>query len=106
MPSSFNPSLPRGRAAELAVRHRIPAVSVIHGFAEEGGLMSYAPSEAEIYRQVPALVDRILKGAKPSHLPVEQPTKFELRTNIKTAKAPGLTMPSSLLARADVSSNE
>ena len=96
------PSLPRRRAAELAVRHRIPAVSVIYGFAEEGGLMTYAPSEVEIYRRAASIVDRILKGAKPAQLPVEQPTKFELLINMKTAKALGLTISPTFLARADV----
>ena len=96
------PSLPRRRAAELAVRHRIPAVSVIYGFAEEGGLMTYAPSEVEIYRRAASIVDKILKGAKPAQLPVEQPTKFELLINMKTAKALGLTISPTFLARADV----
>ena len=96
------PSLPRRRAAELAMRHRIPAVSVIYGFAEEGGLMTYAPSEVEIYRRAASIVDRILKGAKPAQLPVEQPTKFELLINMKTAKALGLTISPTFLARADV----
>jgi putative ABC transport system substrate-binding protein len=96
------PSLPRRRAAELAMRHRIPAVSVIYGFADEGGLMTYAPSEVEIYRRAASIVDRILKGAKPAQLPVEQPTKFELLINMKTAKALGLTISPTFLARADV----
>ncbi len=96
------PSLPRRRVAELAMRHRIPASSVIRGFVEEGGLMSYAPSEAEIYRRAAAIVDRILKGAKPKQLPVEQPTKFELLINMKTAKALGLTISPTFVARADV----
>ena len=77
------------------------AVSVIHGFVEEGGLMSYAPAEAEIYRRAAAIVDKILKGAKPSQIPVEQPTKFELLVNLKTAKALGLTIPTAMLVRAD-----
>jgi putative tryptophan/tyrosine transport system substrate-binding protein len=96
------PSLPRRRVAELAMRHRIPAVSVIRGFADEGGLMSYAPSEAEIYRRSAAMVDKILKGAKPSRIPVEQPTKFELLVNLKTAKALGLALSPIFVARADV----
>ena len=77
------------------------AVSVIHGFVEEGGLMSYAPAEAEIYRRAAAIVDKILKGAKPSQIPVEQPTKFELLVNLKTAKALGQTIPTAMLVRAD-----
>jgi putative tryptophan/tyrosine transport system substrate-binding protein len=96
------PSLPRRRIAELAIAQEIAAVSVINGFVEEGGLMSYAPSEAEIYRRAAAIVDKILKGTKPSHIPVEQPTKFELLINMKTAKAIHLNIPSPLLARADV----
>jgi putative ABC transport system substrate-binding protein len=96
------PSLPRHRVAELAIKYRIPAVSVIRGFADEGGLMTYAPVEAEIYRRAAAIVDKILKGAKPSRLPVEQPTKFELLINMKTAKALGLTIPPTFVARADV----
>ena len=95
------PSLPRRRIAELAIKQKLPAVSVIHGFVEEGGLMSYAPAEAEIYRRAAAIVDKILKGAKPSQIPVEQPTKFELLVNLKTAKALGQTIPTAMLVRAD-----
>ena len=95
------PSLPAKRAAELAVKYRIPAVSTLGPFAELGGLMSYAPSLDYLYRRAAVYVDKILKGAKPGDLPVEQPTQFELIINIKTAKALGLTMPPSLLARAD-----
>jgi putative ABC transport system substrate-binding protein len=96
------PSLPRRRVAELAIAQKVPAISVIHGFVEEGGLMSYAPSEAELYRRAAAIVDKILKGTKPSHIPVEQPTKFELLINMRTAKALRLEIPSMILARADV----
>jgi putative ABC transport system substrate-binding protein len=95
------PSLQRRRAAEFAVKYRIPAVSLINGFAEEGGLMSYAPAEAVIYRRAAAIVDKILKGASPSLIPIEQPTVFELLINMKTARALGLTIPPLLLARAD-----
>jgi putative ABC transport system substrate-binding protein len=95
------PSLPRRRIAELAIKQKLPAISVILGFVEEGGLLSYAPAEAAIYRRAAAIVDKILKGAKPSHIPVEQPTKFELLVNLKTAKALGLTIPPAMLARAD-----
>jgi putative ABC transport system substrate-binding protein len=95
------PSLPTRRAAELALKSRLPAVSVPRWFAEEGGLISYSPKQADLYRQAAAYVDKILKGAKPADLPVEQPTKFELIINLKTAKALGLTIPATLLARAD-----
>ena len=96
------PSLPRRRAAELAIRHRIAAISIIRGFVEEGGLMSYAPSEVEIYRRAASIVDKVLKGAKPAQLPIEQPKKFELLINMKTAKALGLTISPFFVARADM----
>jgi ABC-type uncharacterized transport system substrate-binding protein len=95
------PSLPSKHTAELAVRYRIPAVSLLRGFVEEGGLMSYAAAEADMYRRAAAYVDKILKGAKPADLPVEQPTKFELIVNMKTANALSLTVPAAFLARAD-----
>jgi putative ABC transport system substrate-binding protein len=95
------PSLPTKRVAELAVKYRVPAVSASRGFVEEGGLMGYWPVEADMYHRAAVLVDKILKGAKPADLPVEQPTKFELVVNLKTAKAIGLTIPESFLARTD-----
>jgi putative tryptophan/tyrosine transport system substrate-binding protein len=95
------PSLPSKLAAELALRYRIPAVSADREFVAEGGLMSYAAAEAYLYRRAADYVDRILKGAKPADLPVEQPTQFELIFNKKTAKALGLTVPRSFLVRAD-----
>jgi putative ABC transport system substrate-binding protein len=95
------PSLPSKRAAELALKHGVPAVSVPRWFAEEGGLMSYSPRYVDLYRKAAVYVDKILKGANPADLPVEQPTKFELVVNMKTAKALGLTIPPLLLARAD-----
>jgi putative ABC transport system substrate-binding protein len=101
MPSSFNPGLPSKRAAELALKLRVPAVAVPRWFAEEGGLMSYSAIFADLYRKAALYVDKILKGAKPADLPVEQPTKFELVINLKNAKALGITIPPSIMARAD-----
>jgi putative tryptophan/tyrosine transport system substrate-binding protein len=95
------PSLPTRRAAELALSHHLPAVSVPRWFAEEGGLMSYSPRQADIYRRAAFYVDKILKGANPADLPVEQPTKYELVINLKTAKSLGIEIPPMLLARVD-----
>jgi putative ABC transport system substrate-binding protein len=95
------PSLPTKRAAELAVKHRVPAVSVPRWFAEEGGLMSYSARYVELFRKAAVYVDKILKGAQPADLPVEQPTHFELVINLKTAKALGIEIPPTLLGRAD-----
>jgi putative ABC transport system substrate-binding protein len=85
----------------LAERYRLPAVYQFRQFAAEGGLMSYGPDTADIFRRAAAYVDRILKGANPADLPVQQPTKFQLVVNLKTAKTLGLTAPPSLVARAD-----
>jgi putative ABC transport system substrate-binding protein len=95
------PSLPTKRVAELAVKYRIPAVSVIRGFAEDGGLMCFQSKEIDMYRQGAIYVDKILKGARPADLPIHQPTKFELIINMITAKAIGLTVAPAFLARAD-----
>jgi len=95
------PSLPTKRIAELATRYRIPTVSVIRGFAKDGGLIAYQSKEIELYRQSASYVDKILKGAKPADLPIQQPTKFELIINMKTANAIGLIVPPVFLARAD-----
>jgi len=89
------------RIADLAVRHRLPAVSMIRGYAEAGALATYGQSFADSYRRAAVYVDRILKGANAGDLPVEQPTKVELVINLKTAKALGITIPQSLLVRAD-----
>ena len=95
------PTLPRPPAIEQALKHRIPSVSGNRAFADGGGLMSYAASLADRYRNAAVYVDRILKGAKPADLPVQQPTRFELVVNLKTARALGLTIPPTLIARAD-----
>jgi putative ABC transport system substrate-binding protein len=91
----------RARLAELATKHRLPAVCGFRDYAEAGALMSYGPSLPDLGRRAATFVDKIFKGAKPADLPVEQPTKFELVINLKTAKALGLPIPPSLLARAD-----
>ena len=91
----------RDRLAELALRHRLPSVFVLREHTDAGGLMSYAPSLTGMYRRTADYVDKIAKGARPYDLPVEQPTKFELVINLNTARALGLEIPPSLLARAD-----
>src|SRR5207247_6229301 len=91
----------RARIVELAARYRLPGIYEYRGFADAGGLMSYGVDIVELFRRAATYVDKLLKGAKPSDLPVEQPTKFELVINMKTAKALGLTIPPSLLQRAD-----
>jgi putative ABC transport system substrate-binding protein len=91
----------RARIAELALKNRLPSVCNLREFADAGCLMSYAPSFSDLWRSSAVYVDRILKGAKPSDLPVQQPTKFEFVINLKTAKALGITIPQSLLLRAD-----
>jgi putative tryptophan/tyrosine transport system substrate-binding protein len=91
----------RKRIIALAARHRLPAIYEWRESAEDGGLLAYGAKFRELNRRVAAYVDKVLKGAKPGDLPVEQPTTFELVINLKTAKALGLTIPPSLLARAD-----
>jgi ABC-type uncharacterized transport system substrate-binding protein len=91
----------RARLAELAVKHHLPGIYEDKGYVDAGGLMSYGPNFPDLYRRAASYVDRILKGAKPGDLPIEQPTKFELAINLKAAKALGLTIPQSLLLRAD-----
>ena len=87
--------------ANAAAKHRVPAVFGLAQFAEEGGLMAYGPNRPELWRRAAIFVDKILRGAKPGELPVEQAVRFDLVINLKTAKALGLTIPPSLLARAD-----
>jgi putative ABC transport system substrate-binding protein len=91
----------RARIADFAAKSRLPSVSGEREHTEVGCLMSYGPSRLDIFRRAATYVDKILKGAKPADLPVEQPTKFELIINLKTAKALGLTIPQSILTRAD-----
>ena len=86
---------------EMAVRYRVPAIYALREWVEDGGLISYATSLNEQWRRAARYVDKILKGAKPADLPVEQPSKFELLINLKTAKALGMKIPQSLLQRAD-----
>jgi len=91
----------RARIVELAARYRLPGIYEYRGFADAGGLMSYGVDIVELFRSAATYVDKILKGAKPADLPVEEPTKFELVINMKTAKTLGLTIPQSILLRAD-----
>ena len=91
----------RTRIAEFAIKNRLPVIGTQRGWAEAGFLMSYGTNFHNLWRRAATYVDKILKGAKPGDLPIEQPTKFELVINLKTAKALGLTIPPSLLARAD-----
>jgi ABC-type uncharacterized transport system substrate-binding protein len=93
--------LHRTQLAEIAVKNRLPAIYNAHEWVEAGGLMSYGASFPDLFRRAATYVDRILKGAKPTDLPVEQPIKFELVINLKAAKQIGLTIPPNVLARAD-----
>jgi putative ABC transport system substrate-binding protein len=94
-------SLASKHTAELALKHSLPAVTVPRSFAEVGGLLSYGLDGPDSFRRFAMFVTKILQGGKPADMPVEQPTKFELVINLKTAKALGLTVPPTLLARAD-----
>jgi putative tryptophan/tyrosine transport system substrate-binding protein len=100
-PNGFTTNHPDGISA-LAARHKLPAVYPFRYFVEAGGLISYGSEESDQYRRAAAYVDRILKGARPADLPVQAPDKYELAVNLKTAKAIGVTIPESLLLRANV----
>jgi putative ABC transport system substrate-binding protein len=91
----------RGQIIDFATKHRFPSVFGTSDFVEAGGLISYGPNHDALWRRLAAYVDKILKGAKPADLPVEQPTKFELVVNLKTAKQIGLAIPPNVLGRAD-----
>ena len=91
----------RQRIAELALKHRLPTMHGPSEYVEAGGLISFAPSYSDLFRRAAVYVDKILKGAKPGDLPIEEPTKFELVINLKTAKALGLSIPKAVLLRAD-----
>ena len=91
----------RERIAGIAIKKRIPAISEFKEFVEAGGLMSYGTNIVEVYRRIAVYVDKILKGAKPAELPVEQPTNFDFFINLNTAKRIGVTIPPNVLARAD-----
>ena len=91
----------RLRLADLALRYRLPAMYETGEYVRDGGLIAYGPILPDLFRRAATYVDKILKGAKPGDLPIEQPTKFEFVINLKTAKAIGLTIPESLLFRAD-----
>ncbi len=99
-PSGLTAAL-AAQLSELALAHRLPTIHAFSESAVAGGLFAYAPSMTDIARRGAAYVDKILRGTKAGDIPVEQPTKFELIVNLKTAKALGLTIPSSLLVRAD-----
>ena len=91
----------REQIVDLTAKHRLPGIFFFREFAEAGGLLSYATNLADLYRRLATYVDKILKGAKPADLPVEQPMKFEFVINLRTAKTLGLTVPSSVLLQAD-----
>jgi putative tryptophan/tyrosine transport system substrate-binding protein len=91
----------RARLIEFAAKQRLPAIYSAREFVDDGGLVSYGPNHRELFRRSASFIHKILRGARPEDLPIEQPTKFELVINLKTAKALGLTIPPSLLARAD-----
>jgi putative tryptophan/tyrosine transport system substrate-binding protein len=91
----------RIRIVRSALEARLPMIAVVRDYVEAGGLMSYGPAYTDLFRRAADFVDKILRGTKPSDIPVEQPTKFELILNLKTAKALGLSIPETMLATAD-----
>ena len=91
----------RGRISDLAIKHQLPSIHGVSEYVEAGGLLSYGPSYSDLFRHAAVYVDKILKGAKPADLPIEQPTKLELVVNLKTARALGVTIPRLILLRAD-----
>jgi ABC-type uncharacterized transport system substrate-binding protein len=91
----------RGRIIEFAAKQRLPAIYSAREFVDDGGLVSYGPNHRELFARAAMFVDKILRGARPADLPIEQPTRFELIVNLKTAKTLGVRVPPSLLARAD-----
>ena len=91
----------RSHIAALAMKRRLPTISLFTSFPDSGTLMAYGPNLQELYKRAPSYVDKILKGARPGELPIERPTRFEFVINLKTAKALGLTIPHSLVLRAD-----
>ena len=101
MPSGGFASAHRAPIILAAARNKVPAVYNLSEFARDGGLLSYGPDQVDLFRRAATYVDRILRGAKPSELPIQFPTKFEMVVNLKTAKALGLTVPQSILLRAD-----
>jgi len=98
----FDLPVAKNTVADFTATHGLPAISMFRGFAEAGGLMAYGPNQLEYYRRLPVYIDKILKGATPADLPIEQATKFDLIINLKTAKALGLPIPQSLLLQAEL----
>jgi putative ABC transport system substrate-binding protein len=100
-PSDGVTNLHRRRLVDLAAKHRLPAIYTQRESVETGGLMAYGPSFIDLHRRAATFVDKILKGARPADLPIEQPTKFDLLLNLRTARVLGITFPATLLARAN-----